>query len=70
MITKTKDLCECFKALIAIRAVNVYTAQGDKNRGFMFHIPNTNFRYINCPCCGAGLREIEVDVKEFQKLIR
>ena len=70
MITKVKDLCGCFKALIAIGAVNLYTSETATNRGFMMHIPNTNFRYVNCPCCGAKLREIEVDVKDFKKLIK
>ena len=67
--TKIDDLCKCFKELIRIQAVNVYSEHKGKV-GFMFHIPNTNFRYNTCPCCGVNVRDIEVDIKEFRSLIR
>jgi len=56
-----KEVCECFTVMIKKGMVNFYSSGTTL---FMPFIPDTNFRYNNCPCCLSEVREIETTKKE------
>jgi len=65
---EAKDLCDCFKALIQTGAVAVYSLQGELTHTVMPHIPETRYRYNNCPCCGLEVRNWSLTREEFENL--
>lgn len=60
-----KEVCECFTEMVRKGMVNFY---GCGEKMLMPFIPDTDYRYNNCPCCLSEVREIETTKKELMKL--
>lgn len=67
-ITPIENICECFKSIVIKNLVSFYTYSDDSDILCMPHVPKTNFRYNNCPCCGTEIRDIKLSKYQISSL--
>lgn len=60
-------ICQCFLAMITNNLVSWFSHDNGKIL-IMPHIPNTNYRYNNCPCCSKEVRGIEVSREQIKQM--